>query len=502
MFGRLLDRIAARFPRFGRFREWAAVRKKRIVAAAVVLMHLLGAASSVNAVMSTRTSQGAIAWVVSLNTFPWVAVPAYWVFGQSKFDGYEMLRRQQLQAGSEMEDRALRVLRERGMLVEPENERYRSRVLLLQNLSQMPLTRYNDVDLLIDGEETFDAIIDSISRAEDYVLVQFYILRSDGLGHRLKDALLERAARGVRVHVLYDALGSHGLGESYLAELQQAGVIARPFVATRSATRFQLNFRNHRKIVVVDGREAFVGGHNVGDEYLGLDSKLSPWRDTHVAFRGPVVLAAQVAFAEDWQWATGEVPELNWEPEQAPGGNALAMCLPTGPADEFETGTLMMLDLINGARQRLWIASPYFVPDEQIISALQLAALRGVDVRVLIPEQNDDRLVDLTSWSYLEELDKVGIRYFRYQPGFMHQKVLLIDDNLAAVGTANFDNRSMRLNFEVTMLFADEDFAADVERMLRDDFSRSREVTVDEYTDSSAVFRFLVKTARLLAPVQ
>ena len=242
MFGRLLDRIAARFPRFGRFREWAAVRKKRIVAAAVVLMHLLGAASSVNAVMSTRTSQGAIAWVVSLNTFPWVAVPAYWVFGQSKFDGYEMLRRQQLQAGSEMEDRALRVLRERGMLVEPENERYRSRVLLLQNLSQMPLTRYNDVDLLIDGEETFDAIIDAIGRAEDYVLVQFYILRSDGLGHRLKDALLERAARGVRVHVLYDALGSHGLGESYLAELQQAGVIARPFVATRSATRFVPRF--------------------------------------------------------------------------------------------------------------------------------------------------------------------------------------------------------------------------------------------------------------------
>jgi len=163
---------------------------------------------------------------------------------------------------------------------------------------------------------------------------------------------------------------------------------------------------------------------------------------------------------------------------------------------------LLMLDAINVAQKRIWVASPYFVPDAQFISALQLAALRGVEVRVLIPENNDDDLVDLTSYSYLEELDKVGIQLYRYEPGFMHQKVILIDDDVAIVGTANFDNRSMRLNFEITMMFKDAGFAAEVRAMLEDDFTRSRLATPAEYSDSGLPFRFLVRTARLLAPIQ
>ncbi len=199
---------------------------------------------------------------------------------------------------------------------------------------------------------------------------------------------------------------------------------------------------------------------------------------------------------------TGEILELRWKPARAPEGDVIAMCLPIGPADELETGTLLMLDAINMAEKRIWIASPYFVPDGQFLSALQLAALRGVDVRVLIPDNNDDQLVNLTSYSYKEVLNKVGISMYRYEPGFMHQKVILIDDDLATVGTANFDNRSMRLNFEITMMFKDAGFASAVESMLEDDFTRSRLVPPSEYTDRSLPFRFAVRTARLLAPVQ
>lgn len=502
MLKNTLDRLSARFPRIGRVLEWCGRRKKRVIAAAVLLMHVLGAISSVNAVMSTRTSQGAIAWAVSLNTFPWVAVPAYWVFGYSTFDGYEILRLREQQEVSGPKEKMIEELQRNGMLIEPQTGQEQNRVQLLQNLAGMPLTRYNDVDLLIDGEQTFDAIIAGINRAREYVLVEFYIFRSDALGKRIQAALLAKAKEGVRVYMLYDGLGSRSIDPNFVAELQQAGVVVHAFQTTDSDNRFRMNFRNHRKIVVVDGREGFVGGHNVGDEYMGLDPVLTPWRDTHVAFRGPVVLAAQAAFVEDWQWAADEIPDLNWTPERAPKGDAIAVCLPTGPADEFETGTLMMLDLINSARTRLWIASPYFVPDEQVLSALQLAALRGVDVRVLIPENNDDALVDLTSWAYLEDLERVGIRCYRYQPGFMHQKVILIDDSTAAVGTANFDNRSMRLNFEITMLFGEEEFAGEVEQMLEDDFTRSRQVKASEYSDSSLLFRFGVRAARLLAPVQ
>jgi cardiolipin synthase len=346
--------------------------------------------------------------------------------------------------------------------------------------------------------------MESINSAEDYILFQFYILRSDELGERCKEALLARAAEGVRVYVLYDGLGSKDLSADYIEELRDGGVEVSPFTTSTQGwrNRFRLNFRNHRKTVVVDGREAFVGGLNVGDEYVGKHPELTPWRDTHVGMRGPIVLGPQASFVEDWKWATGNVLELNWVPERAPEGDIVAMCLPTGPADEVETGTLLMLNAINMAQQRIWIASPYFVPDAQFISALQLAALRGVEIRVLIPENNDDQLVNLTSYSFLEELDAVGIQMYRYETGFMHQKVILIDDDISAVGTANFDNRSMRLNFEITMMFKDAGFAEEVEAMLEADFAHSRLVSPAEYTESALPFRFAVRTARLLAPVQ
>jgi cardiolipin synthase len=495
----LFDWSRRRFPRLAAIRRWYTRRR----AVLLTLAHIVGAISSIQAIMSTRTPQGAIAWAISLNTAPYVAVPAYWVFGRSKFDGYDLLRQRELLEKSETQKDIIKVLRDEGMLVEGSTPRERNMQRLAESLAMMPITRFNDADLLIDGEATFDAIFESIARAENYVLVQFYIMRSDELGNRLKDALIARARDGVRAYVMYDGLGGRSLGDEYVKELADAGVEVAAFRTTEEwGDKTRLNFRNHRKIVVVDGKEAFVGGFNVGDEYMGKHPTLTPWRDTHVAVRGPAALEAQVSFVEDWSWASGEIPDLNWRPERAPEGNMLAICLPTGPADRVETATLMTLSLINSAEKRIWIASPYFVPDATLMSALQLAALRGVDVRVLMPQQNDDWLVDLTSYSYLEEAERTGIKMFRYQPGLMHQKVMLIDDNTSAIGTANFDNRSMRLNFEVTMILHDESFAGEVERMLEADLARCEPAPATDYTDRSAPYRFFVRTARLLAPVQ
>lgn len=478
-------------------------KRRRLFLAFVVLMHLLGALTSVQAVMSTRTSQGAIAWAVSLNTFPYAAVPAYWGLGQSKFDGYELLRRSEHLAESEAAQRVARKLKEDDLLLIPTTPSEVSHTELLDHISRLPVTSGNSVNLLIDGKETFDAILAGMEAAKEYILFQFYILRDDELGQRCKEVLLKKAAEGVRVYVLYDELGSKELSPVYISDLQSAGVEIVPFNTTQgSGNRFRLNFRNHRKIVVVDGLVAYVGGHNVGDEYLGKDPVLSPWRDTHVELRGPVVQCIQAPFVEDWNWATKTTMELNWDPERAEGGNTSAACIPTGPADTLETGTLFFLHAINSAQQRLWIVSPYFIPDEQLMSALQLAALRGVDVRILIPQNPDHLHVYLSGLSYLEEAKEAGVKIYRYQPGFLHQKVWLIDDSVAAVGTANLDNRSMRLNFEITMLMLGKEFASEVEQMLEADFANSKLASATEYTQRALPFRFLVRVCRLLAPVQ
>jgi cardiolipin synthase len=478
-------------------------KRNRWIATFVFVMHVLGVWTSIEAVMSTRTSQGAIAWAVSLNTFPYVAVPAYWIFGQSKFDGYDLLRLNQQLRESETVVAARQKLEAEGLLVSADTPVETGYIQLLDNLTKLPMTTGNSVDLLIDGEATFSAILDAIDQAEEYVLFQFYILRDDEIGRRCLEALRKKISDGVRVYVLYDELGSKDFSESYLRELRGSGMEIVPFNTTQGrGNRFRLNFRNHRKIVVVDGDVAFVGGLNVGDEYLGKDPVLSPWRDTHVRVRGPVVHCIQAPFVEDWNWATGAIPELDWKPAEATGGTIAAACLPTGPADTLETGTLFFLHAINSAKRRLWIVSPYFVPDEQVMSALQLAALRGVDVRVLIPQNPDHLHVYLSGLSYLVEAKQAGVKIYRYQPGFLHQKVWLIDDHTSFVGTANLDNRSMRLNFEITLMMIDEGFASEVEAMLEEDFRRSELASPSEYTERSLPYRFLVRVCRLFAPVQ
>ena len=478
-------------------------RRRRISVLFVAVMHLLGLITSMHAVMSSRTSQGAIAWAVSANTFPYVAVPSYWVFGQSKFDGYELLARIEHHESDTSENQAKKILAENNMLLVPRTGAEAAHVRLLENISRLPVTAHNSANLLVDGEATFAAILAGIAEAEDYILFQFYIVRDDELGRMLKDALVAKAKQGVRVYFLYDELGSSGLPKtSYLTDLRDAGAEAVPFNTTQGrGNRFRLNFRNHRKIVVVDGNTAFVGGANVGDEYVNKHPMLTPWRDTHVELRGPVVQCVQAPFLEDWNWATGNKPNLNWQPRQTLDGDVAAACLPTGPADRLETGTLWFLHAINSANERLWIVSPYFVPDEQLMSVLQLAALRGVDVRILIPNNPDHNVVYWAGKSYVEEAEKAGIKLFRYSPGFLHQKVMLIDDSAAAIGTANLDNRSMRLNFEITMLMLSEDFAAEVEKMLEADFANSEPVSATEYSEASLPYRFLIRACRLMSPV-
>jgi cardiolipin synthase len=473
-----------------------------MVAVVFLVAQILGVLSSIDVVYrGARTSQGTIAWAVALNALPIVAVPAYWVLGRSRFHGYVTARR-----GEDSEIREIglnaRALAE-PFVVPPEAARDVGAVRAAVSLADIPLLRGNHVELLVDGPATFESILAGIDGARDYILFQFFIVKDDELGGEVQRRLIAKAREGVPVYFLYDEVGSHSLPGRYKKELRSAGIEVYDFHTQQGLrNRFQLNFRNHRKVVVVDGKEAWIGGHNVGDEYMGRDAKFGRWRDTHVRIAGPAALAAQLSFVEDWYWATGRVPEVDWMPDPAPESDMKALVIPTGPADELESATLMFIHAIHSARTRVWIASPYFVPDEAVMAALHLAGLRGVDVRILIPDHPDHLLVYLAAYSYFDEASETGADFYRYTDGFLHQKVVLIDDVSAAVGTANFDNRSFRLNFEITALVADPAFAAEVEEMFEADFARSRRMERGELDRKSFWFKLGVKLARLTSPIQ
>ncbi|APX93112.1 cardiolipin synthase [Halomonas sp. 1513] len=464
---------------------------------AIFMVHLLGILSAVLALMSSRTSQGAIAWIISLITFPYAALPAYWIFGRPRFYGY-------VSARGERDTVLRRVLARYREQIEPYlADAGFGEIRAVEQLAMMPLTSGNRAELLIDGEATFDSLFAGIDAAEEYLLVQFFIVRNDALGLQFK-AHLERAAeRGVRVYFLYDEIGSRKLGEGYLNDLFDAGVAVSAFNSSRGVRhRFQLNFRNHRKVLVVDGREGWLGGFNVGVEYLGQHRRHGPWRDTHLKLTGPSVLGLQEAFWEDWHWATGEVLSLSWLPLSTCDDCQNVVIVPSGPADRQETASLLVQQAIHSAKERLWVTSPYFVPDQGVQDALRLAAMRGVDVRVMIPERPDHLLVFLSAFSFLPDMLRAGVKVYRYQPGFLHQKVMLIDDHSATVGTINLDNRSFRLNFEITAYVPDRRFAAEVRLMLEKDFADCRRISYDELRDRPLWRKLLSRAAYLLSPIQ
>ncbi len=462
-------------------------------------LHILAIMCVFDAVMTARTSQGAIAWTISLFTFPYITLPLYLIFGRDKFHGYVDARRSGDLEIQHIRDNLANKLHNsvNGKLEKSETEHY-----VLEKLVKMPFTGQNKIDLLINGQNVFQSIFDAIEGAKDYILVQFYVVKDDHLGRKLKTYLKKKAENGVRVYFLYDEIGSHKLPKTYLADLKTSGVEIGPFKTTKGGrNRFQINFRNHRKIVIVDGRTAFVGGLNVGDEYLGLDSRFEIWRDTAVEVNGPAVQCIQLTFLEDWNWAMRILPELEWEPKAAANGNNKVLILPTGPADKFETCGLFYVHMINSAQKKVWIASPYFVPDRKVIGALQMAGLRGVDVRIILPQNPDQIMVYLAAFSYFELIESAGIKFYRYQTGFLHHKIVLVDDDVAAVGTANLDNRSFRLNFEITVLVANKLFSETIKNMMEKDLTNCRKTTSDELRSRPWWFQFAVRIARLFSPM-
>jgi cardiolipin synthase A/B len=464
-----------------------------------LIVHSLGIIAAAHGVMVVRSSRGAIAWGISLITFPWLALPLYLILGKNEFQAYA----QALQTAYREHDRLVSQVYSTILEFKAElPHKFDSLEKLTEVVTPLPFTTGNKVELLIDGQQTYQAMLQAIAGAKDYILLQSYIINDDRAGKEFKQALITKAQQGVRISLLYDKIGSHKLSRKYLKSLRHYGIKVNGFGSTRrKGNRFRINFRNHRKILIVDGKVAFMGGLNIGDEYLGEVPQFGSWRDTHLQIRGAAVECLQSVFLGDWYWVTREVPQVCWQVQKSPESNQTVLILPTGPADRLQNCNLFFLNLIERSQNRIWIASPYFVPNSSILNALSLAALRGVDVRIILPNHPDHLTVYLCSFAYYSELQSVGIKLYRYRSGFMHQKVILVDRDVAGVGTVNLDNRSFFLNFEVMTFSLDGQFIQDVETMLQQDLSVSRTINLNSYQKKPFWFKLAARVSRLLAPI-
>ncbi len=462
----------------------------------IVAFYLIGIVCAGYALWRSRTPQGAAAWVVGLVSFPMVFVPFFMIFGRNKFEGYAR-RRKELDAHAQKEAAEAQAL-------------YNEQVDPLQSLvplnaiakraSQPGFTSGNKAKLLVNGDECYGALTTQIEKAQKYILFQFYIFRPDKTGKAFADLLIKKAKEGVRVHFLYDEIGTE-LPRKFVKRMTEAGVDVQSFHTRKNLkTRLQINFRNHRKVVVIDGKICFVGGFNIGDDYLGLYPKIGPWRDTHVMLEGPAALAAQLSFIKDWYWASEKIPDLDWKSDPNRDGDP-ALVLHTGPADDGEACMLAHTSLVNSAKKRVWIANPYLVPPEGFLNALIIAAISGVEVKLLVPSYTDNKLVMFAAENYQERMLNAGIEVYQYTPGFLHQKVMLIDDSAALVGSVNLDPRSFFINFEISALMTEQKLVRDVEKMLQADFSASHQLTLKEIKRRSKPRLFAARAVSLLSPM-
>ncbi|MFC7678334.1 cardiolipin synthase [Paenibacillus sp. GCM10028914] len=330
---------------------------------------------------------------------------------------------------------------------------------LLNHLSESPITGCNSSKVLTDGEEAYAAMLKAMENAKDHIHVEFYIFRHDSIGTKFQDVMIRKAKEGVKVRLICDGLGSYKLKNSFIRRFKEAGVEFHFFLpALVSVFNRRINYRNHRKIVVVDGTIGFLGGINVGDDYLGKYPKMGYWRDTHLEVEGDAVYFLQNVFLQDWKLASGnKIVDLRLFPEHQCKGEEQVQILSSGPDMSWNAIQEMCFGSISVARERIWITSPYFIPDEGLYEALKTAAVSGVDVRIIIPDKADSRLVKLASLSYVEELLTAGVKFYEYRKGFIHAKVLIVDDLIGSVGTANMDMRSFFCNFELTAVLFDKE---------------------------------------------
>jgi cardiolipin synthase len=364
-------------------------------------------------------------------------------------------------------------------------------------------TQDNRVDVFTDGEEKFDALVRDLENATDHIHLLYYIIRDDQLGKRIADVLIKKASEGVEVRLLFDDMGSRLLKRKYIRRIRQSGALVEAFFPPKiPKINFKINYRNHRKLAIIDGQIGYIGGFNIGDEYLGETVKFGYWRDTHLRIEGDAVRHMQTRFILDWNQASRD--HIVYEDRfynALPKGDVGVQIVSSGPDSDWEQIKHGYIKMIMSAKEYVYIQTPYFIPDESLRDALRIATLSGVDVKIMIPNKPDHPFVYWATLSYIGDLLEAGADVYIYQGGFLHAKTIVVDGKIASVGTANIDVRSFRLNFEVNAFLYDKEITQRLVDAFILDASQSTQMTKKLYHKRSVGIRFKESISRLISPV-
>jgi cardiolipin synthase len=460
-----------------------------------------------------RKPSKTVAWLFILFVFPIVGFIMYY-FLAKEYSRKKKVRQQERQYAAYQENSGVRLaevpaakIREPQLQLDapPTKQRLYE---LLHHIADSSLTDNNAVSVLTDAEAAYSAMLEAMERAELYIHFEIYTFRNDHIGRTFQELLIRKAKQGVKVRCIFDGIGSYQLDHAFLDQFRQGGVEIYIFLPPLIAFfDKRMNYRNHRRITVIDGYKGYLGGLNVGAEYLGGNPKLGFWRDTHLELVGDAVHTLQSIFLKDWMFVSGRPLQDKkdgkdrWYPPITKKGNQRVQIISSGPDTKQDKILQMYFGAINCAQHRIYITTPYFIPDPSLRMALKTAAVSGLDVRIIYPLRSDSPAVNYASSSYFDELMEAGVRFYAYQKGFLHAKILIVDEVLASVGSANVDLRSFYSNFELNALIFEKETIRRLAADFAQDLQDSKELKLEAFRQRSRWHKTIEIAARLLSPL-
>ncbi len=462
-----------------------------VIAYVVTILSIIGVILSEN-----RNPLKSLAWITVLLLFPIGGIILYIFFGRS-IKNQRMISRRNKRKLKQVSQ-----IKAKSSTTKPLSPELQQQVDLGISLCDAPYSDGNDIDIYNGGLPKFEALLRDIKSAQQYIHLQYYIIEDDNIGRQIADALIEKAGSGVKVRIIYDHIGCFGVKTKFFKQMQSAGIEVHPFFRVAFppfATR--INWRNHRKICIIDGHIGYIGGMNIADRYIN-GGKFSLWRDIHMRIAGPAVGALQYSFAVDWSFMGHPLINEKVSNKPSTADNTAGLQLITcGPTSEWSNVAMLMLKAIGNAKKRVYIQTPYFLPTESLLRSLQAAALAKVDVRVMIPRRSDSRILTYASYSYILECLRAGIKIYLFDNGMLHSKTLIVDDQFCSIGSANIDFRSFECNFESTMFIYSADANAQLRRQFLDDQHHSERINATLWRNRSKVQKAKESLVRLLSPI-
>lgn len=466
------------------------------VITALWLLYAITIISCIVVVLSeNRNPIRSLAWVLALIFLPGVGLIFYLFFGRS-LRGRQMISRRNKR-------RLFHAQSARHNLKDYDLTNTEQQVVkITHRVSRYPFTLNNKAQIFIDGKEKFDTLKKDLRNAVSSIYLQYYIFQDDKLGNEIADILIEKAREGLEVKVIYDHVGSFSASNKFFSRMKQAGVETHPFFrVTFPQLANRVNWRNHRKISIIDNTIGYIGGMNIADRYLGDKNEKSVWRDTHLRLEGDIVESLIYAFSIDWNFMKNDVLLSDNKKHHGIVNETGMQLITSGPTETWDNLELTFLKAIAGANKCVYIQTPYFLPTDSLLRALEAAALSNIDVRIMLPAKSDSKMLGYASFSYVTQCLKAGIKVYLYQPGMLHSKVMIIDDSFVTTGSVNFDFRSFENNFEGNVLIYDKELNRQMKDYFFEDLNFSKKITLSYWRKRPRFKRSLESVLRLLAPI-